>query len=465
MESVWQNVKASIKECTPSHVYKMWIEPVQFLKTVDDGVVLECPNILFKRRVRENFGEMIQNEMRRLTGRQLKLVLEAAEANGNGNGNGSGSSASGRGGSRKQRPGAGKGAEHQLNLPSISAHPHFGRMLRKDFTFDRFIVGENSTFAYNAAVALASDKNKFPPLFLLSQPGMGKSHLSQAVGHKILSAFPNERVLYMTAEDFTTDMVNSLRNKSITEFKQKYRNNCDVLLLDDIHFLSGRTRTQDELALSLDYLYDSGKKIIFSSTMPLKDIPKLNERLRSRLSQCMVSEIQLPDFSTRLKILQCKARYHGYTFANEVLEYMAEELTENVRLLESGLIGVATKSGLMNMKVDLPLARSIVENLAVTRKAITVSAIKKVVCGEFGISEAEIISSSRKKAIVRPRQIAMFLSRRHTKQSIQSIGKSFNRYHATVIHSINNVENAIKVKNEVGKQVERIEQQLTQGRF
>jgi len=353
----------------------------------------------------------------------------------------------------------------QLDIPAMNCQPRYGRLLRKEFTFDRFVVGENSTFAYNAAVALASQKNKFPPLFLLSQPGMGKSHLSQAVGHKILSAFPNERVMYITAEDFTTDMVNSLRNSSITEFKEKYRNNCDVLLLDDIHFLSGRTRTQDELALSLDYLYDSGKKIIFASTMPLKDIPKLRDHLKSRLSQSVVSEIQTPDFSTRFKILKYKSDYYGYQFENQVLEYMASELTENVRLLESGLLGVATKSRLLNMDVDLSLAKSVVKNLAITRKAITLGSIKKVVCKEFGITEKEIASNSRKKGVVRPRQIAMYLARRHTKQSIQSIGRSFNRYHATVIYSINNIENEIKVKSEVQKQVERIDKQLLDGKF
>jgi chromosomal replication initiator protein len=238
-----------------------------------------------------------------------------------------------------------------------------------------------------------------------------------------------------------------------------------VLLLDDIHFLSGRTRTQDELALSLDYLYDSGKKIIFASTMPIKDIPKLRDHLKSRLSQSVVSEIQTPDFSTRFKILRYKSDYYGYQFHNEVLEYMASELTENVRLLESGLMGVATKSRLLNMDVDLSLAKSVVKNLAITRKAITLGSIKKVVCKEFGITEKDIASNSRKKGVVRPRQIAMYLARRHTKQSIQSIGRSFNRYHATVIHSINNIEKELKVKSEVQKQVERIDKQLLDGKF
>ncbi|HMA84116.1 MAG TPA: chromosomal replication initiator protein DnaA [Desulfosalsimonadaceae bacterium] len=458
MEKIWQSVKASIKESTPTHVYKMWIEPVEFLKASDDGIVLACPNILFKRRVWENFGGLIKSELTRLAGRQLKLLLEVTH-------NGGDSKANGNGNGKKYKDRTRIPDDIQLDIPAMNCQPRYGRLLRKEFTFDRFVVGENSTFAYNAAVALASQKNKFPPLFLLSQPGMGKSHLSQAVGHKILSAFPNERVMYITAEDFTTDMVNSLRNSSITEFKEKYRNNCDVLLLDDIHFLSGRTRTQDELALSLDYLYDSGKKIIFSSTMPLKDIPKLCEHLKSRLSQSVVSEIQTPDFSTRFKILKYKSDYYGYQFENQVLEYMASELTENVRLLESGLLGVATKSRLLNMDVDLSLAKSVVKNLAITRKAITLGSIKKVVCKEFGITEKEIASNSRKKGVVRPRQIAMYLARRHTKQSIQSIGRSFNRYHATVIYSINNIENEIKVKSEVQKQVERIDKQLLDGKF
>jgi chromosomal replication initiator protein len=451
METIWQRVKASIKECTPAHVYNMWIAPVQYREVQGDRLVLECPNVLFKRRIREHFGEMIQEELNRLAGREVHLMIETAGAKG-------------EGGEAGVKAAAGP-AERQLSLPRMDSKPRYGRILRRDFTFDRFVVGENSTFAYNAAIALASEKNKFPPLFLLSRPGMGKSHLSQAVGHRILSFLPTERVMYMTAEDFTTDMVNSLRNRSITEFKQKYRNNCDCLLLDDIHLLSGRSRTQDELALSLDYLYDTGKKIIFSSTIPLKEIPKLNERLRSRLSQCVVSEIRHPDFATRLKIIKCKAGYHGYRFPAEVLEYMASELTENVRVLESGLIGVATKASLMGMEVDLPLARSVVENLATAKKAVTVGAIKKVVCQEFGITETDIISSSRKRAIVRPRQIAMFLARRHTSQSIQAIGKSFNRYHATVIHSINNIENEIKIKADVSKQVERIEKQLSKGSF
>jgi chromosomal replication initiator protein len=255
-------------------------------------------------------------------------------------------------------------------------------------------------------------------------------------------------------------MVGAYRNNSINEFKHRYRASCDVLLLDDIHLLSGRTRTQEELALTLDYLYESGKKIIFSSCMPLKEIPKMSEHLKSRISQSLFSEIEPPDFSTRVRILQKKAKEKACSIPSEVIEFMAGELIENVRTLESGLIGILTKSCLLGMAVDLSLAKSVVKNIVTTRREITIEGIKKGVCSEFGISIKDIESVSRKQAFVRPRQIAIFLCRRHTDQPIQTIGRSFNRYHATVIHSINAVEKELKLKGAMYNQIEIIEKKL-----
>jgi chromosomal replication initiator protein len=346
-------------------------------------------------------------------------------------------------------------------LPKLGSRPKNGRMLRKDFTFDRFVVGKNCDFAYTAALSLASQKKPSQSaLFLLSQTGMGKSHLAQAAGHFILSSFPNERVFYITAEDFTNEMVGAFRNNCIDDFKHRYRTSCDVLLLDDIHLLSGRTRTQEELALTLDYLYESGKKIIFSSCTPLKEIPKMSDHLKSRLSQSLISEIDPPDFSTRVRILQKKAKEKACAIPSAVIEFMAGELTENVRTLESGLIGVLTKSCLLGVPVDLPLAESVVKNIVITQKNITIEGIKKSVCDQFGISIKDIESISRKQTFVRPRQIAIFLCRRHTDQPIQAIGKSFNRYHATVIHSINSVEKELKLKGEMYKLIEIIEKKM-----
>jgi len=450
MEKIWQKVKGTIKERIPSHVYKMWIEPVHFFKATGENIVLICPNNFLKKRVIDNFGALIKNELNRVAGDGYNFLLEVSHGNGK----------------NAQSPGKMKTQDMQLTLPQINVRPKNGRLLRKDFTFDQFVVGDNSDFAYMAALSLASQKKPSQnSLLLFSPPGMGKSHLSQAAGHQILSAFPNERIFYITAEDFTNEMVMAFKKNSIDEFKKKYRSCCDVLLLEDIHMLSGRTRTQEELALTLDYLNETGKKIIYSSSIQLAKIPKMSEQLKSRIAVSLISEIEPPDFRTRVKILRHKARNRALRVPSEVIEFMASELKQNVRVLESGLIGVTTKSCLLGMPVDLALAESIVKNIISTQKQITIEVIKNLVCREFGITVKDMISNSRKQSVVRPRQIAIFLSRRHTSQTIQSIGKNFNRYHATVIHSINAVEKEIKKKGDVQKQVDIIEQKLNSGKF
>jgi chromosomal replication initiator protein len=341
-----------------------------------------------------------------------------------------------------------------------------GRFLRKDFTFDQFVVGGNNDFAYSASLSLASRKNtQQNSLFLLSKTGMGKSHLSQAIGHYILSEYPSERVYYITAEDFSNEMIHAYRHGSINKFKGKYRNQCDVLLLEDVHYLSGKERTQIELALTLDTLFESGKKIIFSSCYLPKEIPKLQDKLRSRLSCTLISTIEPPKFNTRVRILQKKAKLNGYELPEDVIDYLAGELIEDVRQLESGLIGVTAKSSLLGSPIDLALAESVVKNIVRQRENITIDAIKKLVCKYYGISVNDIVSSSRKRSIVRPRQIAIYLSRRYTDSPLQTIGKSFNRYHATALHSIGAVEREIKEKSPVQKQVEFLCSRLESGKL
>jgi chromosomal replication initiator protein len=294
---------------------------------------------------------------------------------------------------------------------------------------------------------------------------MGKSHLSQAIGHYILSERPSLRVYYITAEDFTNEMVNSLRYGSIDKFKKKYRNQCDVLIIEDVHYLTGKERTQVELALTLDNLFEADKKIFFSSCYLPADIPKLNDKLRSRLSCSLISNIDPPNFRTRVKILEKKKQTNGYEIADDVTQYLARELTENVRQLESGLFCVAAKSSLLGVPADLSLAESVVKHIVRQRKNITVDAIKKMVCQHYRISMNDIVSRSRKQAIVRPRQIAIYLSRIYTDSPLQTIGKSFNRYHATALHSIHAVERELKTKGPLQKQVEFFREKLDSGVF
>ncbi len=449
MENVWHRVKETLKERIPAHMFQRWIEPIQFLKPAGENIVLVCPNHFLKKRIIENFGILIRSELCQAANSKLNFILEVPVKAENSQHAGAEPLSC-----ERQKP-------RQLPLPNMGNRPKYGRVLRRDFTFDRFVVGKNCDFAYMAALSLASQKKPSQnALFLLSPAGMGKSHLSQAAGHQILASYPGQQVFYVTAEDFTNEMVEAYKKNAIDSFKSKYRRFCDVLLMEDIHMLSGKTRTQEELALTLDYLYDSGKKIIYSSCMPLGEIPKLSEQLKSRISLSLVSEIDAPDFKTRVKILQNKAREKAMAIPVEVIEYLAGELTQSVRQLESGLTGVIMKSSLMGHPIDLSLAESVAKNIVLKHYKITVEDIKKTVCNEFGISIKDMVSKSRKQSIVRPRQIAIFLARRHTDHPIEAIGRSFNRYHATVIHSINVVQKEMKLKSDVSRQVDLIEKKL-----
>lgn len=458
MQDIWEKVKAAIKARVSDHCYKMWIEPVAFKECEGDTFVLACPNFFYKKRVQESYAALIESELNRISDKFCKVLIEISETKKE---------------SGKKKPDKDKDKDKleagtQLTLPEMIIAPQQrgGRLLRKDFTFDRFVVGSNNNFAYSAALSLASqnDSNQ-SSLYLLSHTGMGKSHLSQAIGHHILSHHPSDRVYYVTAEDFMNEMIQAFKNDSVDQFKEKYRNQCDVLLLEDVHFLTGKERTQVELALALDYLLNADKKIIFTSCYLPSDIPKISEQLKSRLSCGLISGIEPPDFATRVKILQKKARESGYDMPKSVTDYLAGSLSENVRQLESGLIGVVTKASLMGRSLDLSLARSVVKNISQQRTLITVESIKKAVCVHYSISDDDLMSNSRKKGIVWPRQIAIYFARKYTDYPLQMIGKSFNRYHATIIHSINAVEKGLKEDNSVRKQVEYLSERLETGRF
>jgi chromosomal replication initiator protein len=441
MEEIWKSVKAVVKKEIPAHSFRMWIEPIEFVKTDGKTIVLSCPNFFAKKRVMDHYGAMIEALFKKDTGSACKISIEIASKQNT---------------ARRRSPDVNElRVEPQLELPAMPLPPSSGRLLRKSFTFDRFVVGNNNNFAYSAALSLASRQGiNHNSLFLMSQTGLGKSHLSQAIGHHILSHFPNENVYYITAEDFTNEMIRAFRNDAIEQFKLKYRNQCDVLLLEDVHFLTGKERTQMELAQALDYLIDADKKIIFTSCHLPAEIPNMSEQLKSRLARSLISHIEIPDFKTRIKILKKKMAEHGCVVPPTVTEYLAGELSENVRQLESGLIGVTAKSSLLGETIDLRLAESVVRNITQKKQAITVEFIKKLVCEQFKVTVEDIVSPSRKRAIVRPRQVAIYLSRKYTDQPLQAIGKSFNRYHGTAVHSIAAVEKGIRSDGALKKQLE-----------
>lgn len=450
MQAIWNQVKTTIKDRVPNHSYKMWIEPLQLNNYHHDSLILSCPNTFSQRKIETQYASMIEHEVNKLCENSLKLIFSVSDVK----------DLSKPGDSQKSdilKPDVYK----QLSLPDFDYHVQTGRLLQKNYTFDHFVVGKSNNFAYSAALSIASRKDTDQnSLFLASKTGMGKTHLSQAMGNHILNAFPNQKIYYITAEDFTNEMISGIRNNTITSFKEKYRKNCDMLLLEDVHFLTGKERTQFELGQILDYMADAGKKIIFTSCYLPSQIPKLKEQLRSRLSSGLVSNIDPPDFDTRIKILRKKAVEKGYTIPAEVLTYLAEQLSENVRQLESGLIGVAAKSTLLGVPIDIELAENVVKNIVNKDVTITIDSIKKLVSREYGIKVSDLESKSRKQIYVRPRQIAIYLSRKYTTLPIQTIGKSFNRYHATALHSINIIEKEIKANPSLKKQIMLLSKKL-----
>ena len=446
MQSTWQEVKKLLKSQIPGHSFRMWIEPLELKSFSDTQLVLSAPNFFSRKRVLDQYGSSIEANVKKLTGQKIRLMVDIAN------------------GARRKST-ADKGCI-QLKIPKIQVRPHSGRTLRREFTFDQFVVGANNDFAYSASLSLASKKLGLQnSLFLLSRTGMGKSHLSQAIGHHILAEHPTDQVYYITAEDFTNEMVDAFRHDTVNAFKNKYRTGCDVLLLEDIHYLSGKERTQIELALTLDSLLEAGKKIIFSSCNLPADIPKLNDKLRSRLSSSLISEIDPPGFGTRVRIIRKKAQVHGESVPDDVIQYLASELTDDVRQLESGLVGVTAKSSLLGVPIDLDLAGSVVKNIVRTKKNITIDLIKKLVCKEYRMTVSDIVSKSRKQCFVKPRQVAIYLSRKYTDSPLQAIGRSFKRYHATALYSINAVEREMKLNGAMGRQVEYLSKKLEIGQY
>jgi chromosomal replication initiator protein len=447
MEKVWKEVVAALKKRIPAHSLRMWVDPLVFNGNEEGRWTITCPNAFFRKRVQEHYGEMIQAELQRVLGDPgCRISYEAASR---------------RGGQHLEVD-----PQIPLPLPGSNIRPHNGRLLRKDFTFDQFVVGANNDFAYSASLSLATrPERQQAALFLLSGTGLGKSHLSQAIGHHILSQRPDERVYYMTAEDFSNEMVQAYRQDAIDKFKLKYRTLCDVLLLEDVHCLAGKERTQIELASTLDTLHEGSKRIIFSSCYLPSDIPKLHDKLRSRFASSLISTIDPPNFRTRVRILKKKALALGYNFPEPVISFLAGELMDDIRQLESGLNGVAAKSALLGLPIDLSLAESVVKNIVNQRRKITLDAIKKLICKYFDVSVDDLVSRSRKQNLVRPRQMAIYLSRRYTDSPLQSIGKSFNRYHATALHSISCIEKAIKEDAATRKQLEFLIQKLESGKY
>ncbi len=350
----------------------------------------------------------------------------------------------------------------QLVLPHVPIRrPKGWRTLNHDFTFERFVVGRCNEFAYSASKALALEgQSSYNPLFILAKTGLGKSHLSQAVGNAMLQEKPDLRVYYITAEEFVNEMVHSLKINAIEEFKSKYRRSCDVLLLEEVHFFSGKEKTQVELGYTLVALAHDHKKIIFTSPILPKDIPNLNKELYSRLNAGLIATLENPDYETRLKILGKKASEQGLRLSEEIHHLLAEKLTGDIRQMESALRCLKAKSELMKAKIDMDLAREVLRCQVSDQGASSLEDIRALVCQYFKIDPAVLESKSRKAAHSFPRNVYVYLCRQHTGMTSEEIGKSINRNHSTVLYACEVIERRLKADSKVKNQIGFLTQRL-----
>jgi chromosomal replication initiator protein len=323
------------------------------------------------------------------------------------------------------------------------------------------VVGESNALAHSACQAIANgDASLSRCLYIEAGTGLGKSHLTHAVAHHIMSNSPATRLRYVNAQQLTAEMVRHLKSNAMDRFKEKYQKECDVLLMEDVHALAGRVRTQAELAETLDLLMEGGKMIILTGALVPREIPDIDSGFRSRLSSGLITSINPPDLATRVRIIRRKAKNSNLPLSEELIGYLAENIRGDVRQVESAIVGLKAKSCLLKAIPDREMVNEVIHNIIGKPQDLTIEAIRDFVAGQFKVSVKDLQSKSRKKIVTFPRQVAMYLGRKHTEQALGNIGSAFNRDHSTVVHSIRVITEAMARNGSIRGQVEHLSSKL-----
>ncbi len=433
---LWQETLSALAGQIDAQERDLWLEPLRPRGLRGDTLVISCPNHLHRSTVSERYAARLEQALQGLLpGGRLRL--ETAEP------------------ARPAQPAPGP---RQLELPRIAGH---APRLNRRFVFDNFLAGGGNEFACAAAKALAGGSGLFSnSLFLMSPTGLGKSHLTQAVGHQVMGLRPEARVAYLTAEEFTNQMTAAIRGKKTQQFKERFRCCCDLLLLEEVQFLAGKEKTQEELVYTLDALADQGKRIVFTGRMGPSQVKGLSPALASRLADSVAVGIEPPNFATRVRILERQASQEGIPVPREVLEFLASEIPGDVRRMRSALVGLMARASLAGRPLDLNLAAEVLGGISARLARHTPEKIRDLVASVYGLEPEVLTGKSRKKTVVRPRNMAMFLSRRHTDASYKTIGQVFNRDHATVMYGVDQIERQMGQEPKLAAEVSFLEQRL-----
>lgn len=448
MENIWEKALSVLQSEVNDQVYSAWFAPISEVSSDDNAITLGVPNKFFENWIKEKYISLVSTAVQQASGKALPVkfvILENSPTEtipASADQKGKDAPASPRPAQRSDKDGTVGWLKSVLGgtrqLPE-SRYQEIG--LNPNYTFDGFVVGQSNRFAHAASLAICDKLSKvYNPLFLYGAVGLGKTHLLQAISHEILKTHPRAKVLYITSEEFTNQLISAIRTKNTPKFRSMYRN-VDVLLLDDIQFIAGKESTQEEFFNTFNALHDAHKQIVLCSDRSPQDISGLEERLISRFAWGLIADIQAPDFETRIAIMEKKSENEDVKVPKEVLYFLAEHVKTNIREMEGALIRVVAYSKLTAKELSVELAREVLKGMISSgEKKITVVLIQKVVSKFFDISTDEMKAKKRTRSVVYPRQLAMYLSRELTDYSLPDIGGFFGgKDHTTVLHAYDKI--------------------------
>jgi chromosomal replication initiator protein len=443
MEEIWSKVIDSLKERVGQQNFDIWIKPIRFISMDGEMVELEVPNRFFKEWINEHYSPYIKEALSLLTQRPCHLQFQI----------------------RSEKMNEKESISSLLPSYETQSLPSFQPISNPKYTFDHFVVGASNQFANAACLAVANLPAKnYNPLFIYGGVGLGKTHLLHAIANHILQhrVLPDaKKICYISSEEFTNELINSLRYEKMDEFRNKFRR-MDILLIDDIQFIAGKERTQAEFFHTFNSLYEARKQIVVTSDKFPKDIPNFEERLRSRFEWGLIADIQPPDIETKVAILKKKAEIENISIPNDVAFFLASQIDSNIRMLEGSLIRIGAFASLTKTPIDIQLAKEVLKNIIKPKEElISIDTIQKVVASFYNIKISDLKVKRKYKGYVIPRQIAMYFSRKLTNASLLEIGEKFGgKDHSTVLHSIKKVEERVSKDPSFKEMIENLNSRI-----
>jgi len=420
MEKVWDQALEKIKGKLSQPSFETWLKSTRPVDLKDNNLFIEVPNEFARDWLESRYSELIEDILQNITSSQLQVRFTIHNSP----------------------------LENNVTQPYRDLHPEGphsnsgASFLNPKYSFETFVVGDSNRFAHAASLAVAeAPARAYNPLFVYGDVGLGKTHLMQAIGHYTLRQNPDLKVVYVSSETFTNELINSIRDDKTVDFRNKYRN-IDILLVDDIQFLAGKERTQEEFFHTFNALHEATRQLVISSDRPPRDIPTLEERLRSRFEWGLITDIQKPDLETRIAILRKKASLERITVPNEVIVFIANQIQSNIRELEGALTRIKAYSSMQNVPITVEMAKEALQDiLALAQpRPLSIEDIQEGVARFFSLRPQDMVSKKRTQNIAFPRQIAMYLCRELTDASLPQIGQSFGgRDHTTVIHACSKI--------------------------